>query len=776
MRVLFLTNFYRVQETGGEDQSCQQVVQGLTERGHTTLVLTSMHGTGNVPVEADGVYRSLFLEMDIVPWRHSITFFTRRKAREQHNLQCFERVLEEFSPDVIFIWGMWNLPRSLAALAEAKYPDRVVYRFATYWPTLPSQHELYWRTPGRNWSSKLVKKLLCRIALAMLSRENQRPKLSFKHAICVSATTRRKLVEAGIPVANARIIHTGIDHRRFLTDLQHRQLRDDHQTVNLLYAGRLVAEKGVDTAIQAMKTLIADQAGRKIRLSLAGSGSADYQSYLQRLVAQAGLGEYVSFLGHVPPEDMPRLLQKFDVLLVPSIWEEPFSRMVLEGMISGLVVVATPTGGTIEILEDGENGLLFTPGDPEDLARKITLLVEDPHLRQKLGNAGRQTVIERFTVTRMMDEIENFLKEVAYPPSDKVERGPKVIEAMHTPPKVSVIIPTYNHKEALRETLQSLAQQTYPSHCFEVIIVDDGSIDGTQEIAAENFPFLLRYIQQNNQGDAAARNVGAQQSQADVLVFLDDDILVEPDYLTCLVQAQAVEKDRIVAGTWDLWRTKTNGQGVSAQILLESGAYYSRGASAEDKHNALNPTILAVEVPFSDIHSNNMAIRRESYFEIGMMQSLEFSGSSMWCDLEFTYRAYRQGYRFLRSTRAICWHRDRWAESLEDFKKRMREAAYRSVRLFQKHPELIFHVPMFYDKTPIKWRQDPPRLIARKMARIVASSRPALWSMERIVSGLEKYHPDSRVLPVLYRYVIGGSIFQGYRAGLGEFGQLSHQG
>src|SRR5690606_7586304 len=125
----------------------------------------------------------------------------------------------------------------------------------------------------------------------------------------------------------------------------------------------------------------------------------------------------------------------------------PFSRMVLEGMISGLVVVATPTGGTIEILEDGENGLLFTPGDPEDLARKITLLVEDPHLRQKLGNAGRQTVIERFTVTRMMDEIENFLKEVAYPPSDKVERGPKVIEAMHTPPKVSVIIPTYNHKE-----------------------------------------------------------------------------------------------------------------------------------------------------------------------------------------------------------------------------------------------------------------------------------------------------------------------------------------
>src|SRR5215203_3291277 len=70
MRILFLTNFYQVQETGGEDQSCQQVVQGLKERGHTTLVLTSMHGANNVPVETEGDYRSLYLEMDLVPWRN----------------------------------------------------------------------------------------------------------------------------------------------------------------------------------------------------------------------------------------------------------------------------------------------------------------------------------------------------------------------------------------------------------------------------------------------------------------------------------------------------------------------------------------------------------------------------------------------------------------------------------------------------------------------------------------------------------------------------------
>ena len=122
MRVLFLTNFYQTHGAGGEEQSCRQVVEGLKQRGHTTLVLTSMQGANNWPAEAGGIYRSLYLEMDLVPLWHSITFFTKRKAREKHNLQVFERVLQQFDPDIIFIWGMWNLPYSLPAFAEARHP------------------------------------------------------------------------------------------------------------------------------------------------------------------------------------------------------------------------------------------------------------------------------------------------------------------------------------------------------------------------------------------------------------------------------------------------------------------------------------------------------------------------------------------------------------------------------------------------------------------------------------------------------------------------------
>jgi glycosyltransferase involved in cell wall biosynthesis len=196
-----------------------------------------------------------------------------------------------------------------------------------------------------------------------------------------------------------------------LNGKQPQQVHDD-RSLNLLYAGRLISDKGIDTAIEAITKLVFGQGKRDIRLSLAGSGSVEYENHLRELVNQAGLSEYVTFLGWSPPDEMPELLRKFDVLVLPSIWPEPFSRVVLEGMISSLVVVATQTGGTVEILRDGENGLLFAAGDAEDLAQKIAGLAADPMLRRRLALAGHETVVERFTKTKMMDEIESYLQEV----------------------------------------------------------------------------------------------------------------------------------------------------------------------------------------------------------------------------------------------------------------------------------------------------------------------------------------------------------------------------
>jgi glycosyltransferase involved in cell wall biosynthesis len=333
-------------------------------------------------------------------------------------------------------------------------------------------------------------------------------------------------------------------------------------------------------------------------------------------------------------------------------------------------------------------------------------------------------------------------------------------------PTVSVIIPTYNRKDVLRDALNSLAQQTYPKEGCEIIIVDDGSTDGTDEIAAQAMPFAVRYVRQENQGDAVARNTGALQSQADILVFLDDDMLLEPNYLNYLINAQDMSPKRIVVGTWDLWQAGATPFTQSVNTSLPTGAYYAQPQFAQDPGIYSDQLHTLIGMPFRDAYSNNMALKREAYAEIGMMQSLEYSGSSMWCDLDFAYRAYQKGFEFHRSAKVICWHRDHSADNLKAYSQRMRTAAYRAVQLFRKYPELITHIPMFHDKTPIIWGQDPPRLIARKLVRTLASSRPALWCMNQVAVRLEKADSGSSVLPALYRYIIAGSIFRGYREGL----------
>jgi GT2 family glycosyltransferase len=286
---------------------------------------------------------------------------------------------------------------------------------------------------------------------------------------------------------------------------------------------------------------------------------------------------------------------------------------------------------------------------------------------------------------------------------------------------------------------------------FEVIIIDDGSSDGTQEVAEASFPFRVRYFRQVNQGDASARNAGARKSAADFLVFIDDDILVETDYLSSLIEAHGYATDCIVVGKEHLLLKETAPAAMANAQASEAG-----------RQNVIK------EISFAEVCSNNMSLRREAYFDIGIMDSLDFPGSSMWCDVDFAFRALQKGYAFWQIDSAVCWHKDYVAKNLHNRKRRMREASYRAVALFQKHPNLLQHLPMFRDKTPIQWLQEPPWLIVRKMARHLASTDTLLRCMEWLADFLVQHRLCSHCVPALHQWIVGGHIYRGFRQGLRE--------
>ncbi len=406
MRILVLTNFFPPARPGGYTQWCQEVTDRLAARGHTVGVLTSCHERAKAPADEQGVIRRLHLEGDLAYYR-PLQFFLQRTHQHREDLVILEQTVNAFAPDLIFIWGMWALSKALPARAEQLRPGRVVYYLCDYWPAAADMHTTYWQAPAEHWYMRGPKRVLRVLALGMLASD-RRPDLQLEHVMCVSGRVRQLLVEAGVPVEHARVIHGGTDIQRFQRT---RALRHGAGLLRLLYAGQLVQHKGVHTAIEAMSRLVNMHGVDGATLTLVGSGHPGYEAHLRRLVARERLQGHVTFHTPVPREQMPDLLQQFDVLVLPSIYEEPLARVTQEAMAAGLVVVGTTTGGTPEILRDGETGLTFAPEDAEGLAQQIIRLMRQPELVDRLAQAGRQAVQEKFTLDRMVAEIEAFLVE-----------------------------------------------------------------------------------------------------------------------------------------------------------------------------------------------------------------------------------------------------------------------------------------------------------------------------------------------------------------------------
>jgi glycosyltransferase involved in cell wall biosynthesis len=142
-------------------------------------------------------------------------------------------------------------------------------------------------------------------------------------------------------------------------------------------------------------------------LVLVGNGPERHS--IERLVDRLDLGRHVDFTGF--RSDVANLLGCTDVVVLCSETESaPLT--LLEGMSSGLPVVATNVGGIPEIVEDGVNGYLVPPKHPEAIAERILELNADPKLRRRLGGSARETILERYTIDKIVDQYVDVYKEI----------------------------------------------------------------------------------------------------------------------------------------------------------------------------------------------------------------------------------------------------------------------------------------------------------------------------------------------------------------------------
>lgn len=135
----------------------------------------------------------------------------------------------------------------------------------------------------------------------------------------------------------------------------------------LLYLGRLAPEKGVDVLLQALKLT-----NRQLSLDIAGSGQEEVR--LKSLVKELGLTTRVTFHGYLSGKSLKKLKREAKAIILPSVWAENLPLVLLEALSYGKLIIASQSGGTPELIEDGKTGFLFPPGDAFALAHQINQL------------------------------------------------------------------------------------------------------------------------------------------------------------------------------------------------------------------------------------------------------------------------------------------------------------------------------------------------------------------------------------------------------------------
>lgn len=205
--------------------------------------------------------------------------------------------------------------------------------------------------------------------------------------IANSEETKRMLLKnnAGLfPVNKIKVLYNGINLVKFDQEPAP-PLYQKKGTVILGSAGRLSAEKGHEHLIEMAKVLSQNH----IPFILLIAGEGPLKEYLIQKVRENGLEETVVFAGFV--DNIKSFMETIDVFILPSLWEG-FGYVTIEAMACRKPVVAFHTGSNPEIIIDGKTGYLVSSFDIAELAKKISNLVGDPVLRNRLGEAGRERV------------------------------------------------------------------------------------------------------------------------------------------------------------------------------------------------------------------------------------------------------------------------------------------------------------------------------------------------------------------------------------------------
>lgn len=391
MKILFLHSLYSPHVGGGAEIVVRQLAEGLQSRGHDVAVLVTGPTTGLQEETLDGVriYRAGLYNFywHFTQTRPNPLLRLGWHYRDRYNRSMRRHVREVIAreqPDVVLCNNLTGW--SVSAWDEIS---------AAGLPIVQVLHDLYLLCPKDTMFSKGRS---CERQCGLCSAFRQQHAAASGQVAAVIGVSRfilDKVTGHGyFSQASRHLVHNSTT---VIASAPAAPRQNHSGLLRFGYIGTLSENKGVSWLIKQFQALSINAT-----LEIAGSGKLDYQAQLDAMVDSSK----VRLVGY---QNADAFMRNIDVLVVPSIWDEPFGLVAVEACARNLPVIATDRGGLPEIIQNNLNGLICSPVDPDSLGRAMLKLYLDSGLRQRLSRQAQASVAPFLNTERMLDQYQSIL-------------------------------------------------------------------------------------------------------------------------------------------------------------------------------------------------------------------------------------------------------------------------------------------------------------------------------------------------------------------------------
>lgn len=311
--------------------------------------------------------------------------------------------------------------------------------------------------------------------------------------------------------------------------------------------------------------------------------------------------------------------------------------------------------------------------------------------------------------------------------------------------KISVIIPTYNRNQKLQTTIKTLSKQSFPANDYEIIVVDDGSPEPVK--LPENTHPNLRLIRfDKNQERSKARSTGVDLANGEILLFVDDDLIVQPDFLEHHYRAHQEWNNLIAVGKIILPPEKITEPGVKfRQNLEKNGIPLTRGLV--DQPNFATGA--------------NMSIKRKLFLKLGgfdpAIRGIE--------DQDFALRHTAAGGQIAFLPEAVAIHDDDWLDFFS-FCRRQERGSEWQVVFSRRYPNWKDTQQRDLINGRLNFGNEPFKISAKKIVKSILGTNKGKIALSATIKSFEKIAPNSNALNKLYSMTLGVYLQKGYRRGI----------